>query len=1204
MNSNGVDTLMDDDFGLNKVEKIHFRSILLNYDIICLTETGKDPIGDVPGFKLIQMIRDDNSRHAGVVILINNEIANACTTKRMHHSLGILWLEIALKGHAKVFLAGCYFPHQYSSRHLNSKLKVIDHFNCLNSDIEEFSALGKIIICGDMNSRTGSSEDRPSINVESLRHVGLIEDTNSKIAPRLSCDTKTNSMGKLLLNVCKDNNIVILNGRLKGDCHPINGGNTTFAARGREGKSLIDYFIATPHLVFDDEGVPVRGNSLRVSSPQCIKALTDHSLVALRVNIPKEEKQKQHKEESTVRFKFRPEIMESFTDILRSDEMASRLECVGNDELSAVESYVRFNDIIVESLRKVDSLHKNVVAKEPKINAYSNAPVNSWYNEDCRTLRNEWKEIQGRSGTLSHAANTARARYRTLTRRLSRQHKEMMAKNLIDKLKSNPRLFWKQYKGNSSKCPLMNVEEWAKFFANTFQPSEYNEGESIAASLSDIEAARSLNNPITETEVYAELLKLKRNKAVGVDGIPAEFYIPIKPDQKGKFPFSPPTQNILVPIIARLFNRILNDDYPTQCADSAITPIPKSKGSLTEYDNYRGIAVGSVLPKILSMILNTRGNKWAESNNKRAVGQFGFRPGRSTLDATFILRHTLEVYQARKKSVYCAFIDFRKAYDSVNRQILWCCLEQMGIHGNYMNTIKNMYREVRMRVRVGNRMSEAFLAEAGVKQGDNLSPLLFGLFIDQVEKFFMDRCGENEGIRIADNLCRVILYADDLAILSESVVGLQNMLHHLEEFCDKYKMEVNTAKSAVVIFNNDNKGKVNDKWYFKDKILPIKKEFIYLGVVFVGNHGRNGGTHEAGEKQLATANRATHALWKRCSEIGLTNANTLSYLYGTLIQPILNYGCEVWATDRLSNINTSYGLVGKCETIHTKFLKRALGVRVSTSNNLVLNELNRSPSWTQWLKQCVGFWNKIVIRKNDDFVKKALVENVKMAVIDKNKHCWSHGFLRCIQRIGAIEHISDVLIDNNSLLKIDLGMIDDSIAQITDIKWQELESLNPRALSDDQGRGIKSITYAKWMRSLEVNNYNTTFTKLLNNHDDIRCIARLRLRAHNLNVDLERDLPRSSRSCRCCDMIIDSRRAVEDELHFMIECPLYNNERKELFTKLRVEPECMDKDLQMRIIMNPTSFEGWKYLIKFIKKCDAKRNDIISNVAQTWIPVA
>jgi hypothetical protein len=112
----------------------------------------------------------------------------------------------------------------------------------------------------------------------------------------------------------------------------------------------------------------------------------------------------------------------------------------------------------------------------------------------------------------------------------------------------------------------------------------------------------------------------------------------------------------------------------------------------------------------------------------------------------------------------------------------------MGIHGNYMNTLRNMYKEVRMRVRIGNRISSAFLAEVGVKQGDNLSPLLFGIFIDQLEMFFSERCGEEEGIIIADNICRVILYADDLAIMSESLSGLQTMLRYLEKFCQVYKM--------------------------------------------------------------------------------------------------------------------------------------------------------------------------------------------------------------------------------------------------------------------------------------------------------------------------------------------------------------------------------------------------------------------------------
>jgi hypothetical protein len=383
--------------------------------------------------------------------------------------------------------------------------------------------------------------------------------------------------------------------------------------------------------------------------------------------------------------------------------------------------------------------------------------------------------------------NVLMAQYRNLTRRLSREHKALNAKYLIDKLKKNPRLFWKKYKGSSSKCPLMNVEEWAKYFASTFQSSEHVHIEVTNVPLIDITAASVVNIPISETEVLTELMKLKRNKAVGVDGIPAEFYIPIKSD-KERFPFSPPTQCILVPTITRLFNRILHDKYPSQCADSAITPIPKSKGSLTEYDNYRGIAVGSVLPKIFSMVLNTRGNKWAENNGKRTAGQFGFRPNRSTIDAAFILRHTVEVYQSQKKTVYCAFIDFRKAYDSVNRDILWSCLEQMGIHGNYMNTLRNMYKEVRMRVRIGNRISSAFLAEVGVKQGDNLSPLLFGIFIDQLEMFFSERCGEEEGIIIADNICRVILYADDLAIMSESLSGLQTMLRYLEKFCQVYKM--------------------------------------------------------------------------------------------------------------------------------------------------------------------------------------------------------------------------------------------------------------------------------------------------------------------------------------------------------------------------------------------------------------------------------
>ncbi len=101
------------------------------------------------------------------------------------------------------------------------------------------------------------------------------------------------------------------------------------------------------------------------------------------------------------------------------------------------------------------------------------------------------------------------------------------------------------------------------------------------------------------------------------------------------------------------------------------------------------------------------------------------------------------------------------------------------------------------------------------------------------------------------------------------------------------------------------------------------------------------------------------------------------------VPPILNHGCEVWAPDSLGNIHTSHGLEGNCEAIQNKFVNRVLGVRANTSTDLVLNELNRSPTWAQWLRQCVGFWNKIVDRKDDDFVNKTLMDNVLMVTRDK-----------------------------------------------------------------------------------------------------------------------------------------------------------------------------------------------------------------------------
>ena len=93
-----------------KVHDSNFKAVINNYDIICLSETGPETIGDLPGFKIIHTPRDDNSRNAGVDVLIKNSIADVCNVKHMHPQLCIMWLSMAIKGHEKVFLACCYLP--------------------------------------------------------------------------------------------------------------------------------------------------------------------------------------------------------------------------------------------------------------------------------------------------------------------------------------------------------------------------------------------------------------------------------------------------------------------------------------------------------------------------------------------------------------------------------------------------------------------------------------------------------------------------------------------------------------------------------------------------------------------------------------------------------------------------------------------------------------------------------------------------------------------------------------------------------------------------------------------------------------------------------------------------------------------------------------------------------------------------------------
>lgn len=166
----------------------------------------------------------------------------------------------------------------------------------------------------------------------------------------------------------------------------------------------------------------------------------------------------------------------------------------------------------------------------------------------------------------------------------------------------------------------------------------------------------------------------------------------------------------LIDTITHVFNKVIHGSYPTNWAASAIVPVPKGKGVKTDMDNYRGIAVGSVFGKIFSLCLLHRLDEWAEYYDLRAQGQFGFRKERGTSEATFTLNTIIDGYKSNHKSIYVAFVDFRKAYDCINREALWNCLSKLGVSDSFLKILRSMYTSVSMRVRMNGKLGEEFIS--------------------------------------------------------------------------------------------------------------------------------------------------------------------------------------------------------------------------------------------------------------------------------------------------------------------------------------------------------------------------------------------------------------------------------------------------------------------------------------------------------------
>ena len=176
------------------------------------------------------------------------------------------------------------------------------------------------------------------------------------------------------------------------------------------------------------------------------------------------------------------------------------------------------------------------------------------------------------------------------------------------------------------------------------------------------------------------------------------------------------------------------------------------KGDENSPDNCRGISLLSIFSKVFTSILNKRLYTWAENEEKISKEQAGFRKGYSTTDHIFTLVSIIRkaVYGRRGGKLYVAFVDYKKAFDTVDRDKLWETLQKLQTSSKMVNIIKAMYTSVQSCVRWGWQFCEFFECSFGVKQGCLLSPLLLSLLISRVADFVREN--GKHGIQLIPSL--------------------------------------------------------------------------------------------------------------------------------------------------------------------------------------------------------------------------------------------------------------------------------------------------------------------------------------------------------------------------------------------------------------------------------------------------------------------
>ena len=598
----------------------------------------------------------------------------------------------------------------------------------------------------------------------------IIGDFNAKVGQRIGGNKgtmgdhglgKQNEAGERLIEFCDGNNMSIMNTWFEQPKRRL----YTWTSPDGKHRNQIDYILINKRWKSTINDVRTKPGA---------DCGTDHELLVATLKI-KLKKLRNGKSETTyydckgITPEYRIEIKNRF-EVLERDEI--------EDEMNTETLWEKMKGTILETaemhIPKKKKFTTTPWLSEEAISmaAERRAAKNAGDKEKVRIMNRVFQK-QAREDKEKHLNEMCRV--------MEDEGKKGRTKEMFAKVKEITKKFTPRMGSlKSEDGVVIGDEEGMKKRWKEYTEELYSEDKRVKKEVIDITNYEK-EPEVMEAEVEWAIRQLKDNKASGQDGIPIEL---IKAGD-----------DAVIKIITKICNKIWTTGvWPEDWKSSIFIPLFK-KGDAKECENYRTIALISHTSKILLKIIHKR----MESTIERELpdNQAGFRKSRGTRDHIANMRWIMERQREYGQEVHICFIDYSKAFDCINHDLMWKTLIEMGIPKHLIQLLKGLYENQIAVIRTEFGDTDNFKIKKGVRQGCILSPFLFNLYAERIMRM-AEMEEATEGIKIAGRTLNNLRYADDTTLLAGKKEDLKNLIRRLKKESEKAGLYFNIKKTKIM----------------------------------------------------------------------------------------------------------------------------------------------------------------------------------------------------------------------------------------------------------------------------------------------------------------------------------------------------------------------------------------------------------------------